>query len=101
MAATKVTTQITTITRRAWHDIEPKVLAFLATGLTAGLVTEAANYVGVNINPGLAVVISTCVASIAGYIKKSTTKSEAPAPVVPSAPVEVAPVVVDSSAPVA
>jgi hypothetical protein len=87
MSAPQVSTIIKTVTRRAWSDIEPKVLAFLATGLSAGLVTEAANYVGVDINPGLAVVIATCVASIAGYLKKSTAKTEIPAP----APVAAAP----------
>jgi hypothetical protein len=92
MAAPKVSTIIKTVTRRAWHDIEPKVLTFLATGLSAGLVTEAANYVGVSINPGLAVVISTCVASIAGYLKSSTAKTEIPAEPTPVA-------VVDSSSP--
>lgn len=97
MAATKVTTQIKTVTRRAWHDIEPKVLTFLATGLSAGLITEAANYVGVNVNPGLAVVISTCVASIAGYVKKSTVKTE-----IPDVPAStLAPMVVESTVPAA
>jgi hypothetical protein len=93
MATPQVSTVIKTVTRRAWSDIEPKVLTFLATGLSAGLVTEGANYVGVHINPGLAVVIATCVASIAGYLKKSTAKTEipGPAPVIPAAPANQAP----------
>lgn len=85
MAAIQVSTQIKTVAKRAWHDIEPKVLTFAATGLSAGLVTEAANYVGVSINPGLAVVISTCIASIAGYLKSSTNKVVQSAKVDPAA----------------
>lgn len=75
---------------RAWTDLEPKLLAFLTTGLSAGVITEAANYLGYSINPALAVVIATLVATIAGYLKSSTSKvpAIAPQPVVP-APVAV------------
>jgi preprotein translocase subunit Sec61beta len=84
MAAIQVSTVIKTVTRRAWHDIEPKVLAFLATGVSAGLVVEAGDYAGIHVNPSLAVLISTIVAAVAGYIKKSTSTAEIPAAVAPA-----------------
>jgi hypothetical protein len=86
MAAVQVSTIIKTVTKRAWHDIEPKVLAFLATGVTAGLVVEAGDYAGIHVSPAVAVLVSTIVASVAGYVKKSTSTTEIPA-VAPPAPV--------------
>lgn len=79
MAAIQVSTIVKTVTKRAWHDVEPKVLAFLATGVTAGLVVEAGDYVGIHVSPALAVLVSTVVAAVAGYIKKSTSTTEVPA----------------------
>lgn len=71
-------TIIRTITKnvvtRAWHDIEPKLLAFLATGLTATALIAAADYVGVHLPDGLASLIVLIVGGIAGYIKSSTSK---------------------------
>jgi predicted deacylase len=93
MAAVQTSTIVKTVTKRAWHDIEPKVLAFLATGLTAGVVVEAGDYVGIHVSPALAVLVSTVVAAVAGYIKKSTSTTEvrtAP-PVTPVVPVPVDP----------
>jgi hypothetical protein len=83
---TIVNTITKNVLKRAWGDIEPKVLAFLATGLTGTLIVGAADYVGVHIDPTLAVAIATIVATIAGYLKSSTTKIVAPvvAPVVAS-----------------
>jgi hypothetical protein len=99
MAAVQVSTIIKTVTKRAWHDIEPKVLAFLATGVTAGVVVEAGDYAGIHVSPAIAVLVSTIVAAVAGYVKKSTSTTEIPAvapappaPVVAPAPVVVAPV---------
>jgi hypothetical protein len=68
---------IRTITKnvitRAWHDIEPKLLAFLATGLTATALIAAADYVGIHLPDGLASLIVLIVGGIAGYIKSSTS----------------------------
>ena len=71
---TIVTTVSKNVIHRAWTDLEPKLITFLATGLSAGVIVEAAGYVGYSINPGLAIVISTVVASVFGYIKSSTSK---------------------------
>ena len=98
---------MTTITRivtvhvlkRDWTDLESKVLAFLATGLTATAVVSAADYVGVHLPDGLAALIVLVVGGIAGYVKSSTNKVETPvvevvpAPVAPVTPEVVAPVV--------
>lgn len=94
-------TTITTITKnvikRAWTDLEPKLLAWLATGLTATLLIDAAAYVGVPITVPMAGAIVLVVGTIAGYIKSSTNVVTAIAPEVvaipaaPVAPVEVAP----------
>lgn len=107
MAATKVTTLFTTVTRRAWHDIEPKLYAWLATGVSAtAVISFAQNYLGITVTVPEAGLVVTLLGFAAAYIKKSTSKSELPASVsatgaVAVDPVEAAPVVVDSSAPVA
>ncbi len=81
-------TIVTTITKnvihRAWTDLEPKLIAFLATGLTATALVAAAAYVGIPIPDGLASLIVLIVSGIAGYIKSSTTKITPTAP--PAAP---------------
>lgn len=82
---TIVRTVTKNVITRAWTDIEPKLLAFLTTGLSAGVITEAANYLGFTINPALAIVIATVVASIAGYFKSSTSKVPAFAPAIVTA----------------
>jgi len=78
MAAVQFSTIVKTVSKRAWHDIEPKVLAFLATGVTAGLVVEAGDYAGVHVSPAVAVLVSTIIAAVAGYVKKSTSVQEIP-----------------------
>jgi putative flippase GtrA len=84
---TIVNTITKNVIKRAWTDLEPKLLAFLATGLTGTLIVGAADYVGVHIDPTLAVAVATVVATIAGYLKSSTTKVPAFVP-----PTDVAPV---------
>lgn len=72
MTATK--TVLVTIIQRAWHDLEPKLIAFLATGLTATAIISGADYVGIKLDPSLASLIVLVVAGLAGYVKSSTTK---------------------------
>lgn len=61
---------VTVKVRRAWSDLAPKLLAFLATGLTAsGLVTLAA-YFGFVLDVGLASALVVAVSAIAGYFVK-------------------------------
>ena len=102
---TTTRTVTVTVLKRDWNDIEPKILTFLATGLTATAVVSAGDYVGIHIPVGLAMLIVLIVGGIAGYAKASTSKVRAaggilPAPVAPedvvAAPVapEVAPEVV-------
>ena len=88
------------VLKRAWNDIEPKVLSFLATGLSAALVIKAGEYAGVTIDPAAAVAIAAVIAGLAGYLKSSTVRVlpfvpiEVPVPVIvaPTPPVVVAPV---------
>jgi hypothetical protein len=54
---------------RAWSDLAPKLVAFLATGLTASAVIQVGTYFGIDVEPGLASVIVVVVGSIAGYFK--------------------------------
>jgi hypothetical protein len=72
---TTVTTVVKNVIHRAWNDIEPKLLTFLATGLTASLLIFVANYVGWNISPALASVAVVVISTVAGYLKSSTTTS--------------------------
>ena len=80
------TTRTVTINvlKREWHDLEPKLVAFLATGLTATALVSAADYVGVHLPSGLAGLIVLIVGGIAGYVKSSTNKVDAPVEVVPA-----------------
>ena len=87
---TTTRTVTVSVLKRAWTDLEPKLVAFLATGLTATAVVSAADYVGVHLPDGLAALIVLLVGGIAGYVKSSTNKVDAPADVTP-APVEVLP----------
>jgi hypothetical protein len=100
---TIVQTITTSVIHRAWGDIEPKLLATLATGVSASFITEAASYVGYSINPGLAVLLSSLIGLLVGYWKSSTSKVLTPMiPVAIPAPVAapvVAPVVVAPIAP--
>jgi len=80
------TTRTVTISvlKRDWNDIEPKLLAFLATGLTATAVVSAGDYVGLHIPVGLAMLVVMVVGAVAEYIKSSTTKINVPVEVVPA-----------------
>ena len=80
---TTTRTVTVTVLKRAWTDLEPKLLAFLATGLTATAVVSAADYVGVHLPDGLAALIVLLVGGVAGYVKSSTNKVDVPAEVVP------------------
>lgn len=79
MATVKSVTTIKTVITRMWWDVEPKVLTFAATGLTASGVAAVAQFFGFAFPAGLSVLIATTVASIAAYIKKSTLKTDVPA----------------------
>ena len=95
---TTTRTVTVSVLKRDWNDIEPKILTFLATGLTATAVVSAGDYVGIHIPVGLAMLIVLIVGAIAGYAKSSTSKVSVPADVVP-APVEVLPAPVAPVAP--
>lgn len=58
-----------TITR-AWHDLAPKLLAFLASGLTASLLIAVASALGLEIPVELANAIVLAVGALAGYFVK-------------------------------
>lgn len=72
---TVIKTVIVSVIKRAWHDLEPKLVAFLATGLTATAVIACADYVGIHLDPSLASLIVLVVCGLAGYVKSSTTKT--------------------------
>lgn len=97
--STKISTVIKSVIKRDWNDLEPKLVAWLAAGLTTSGVIEVAKYAGVTLDPGQAGLVVLIIGSIAGYITKSSSKAAAVAPAAPVA--DVAPLVVDSSAPVA
>ena len=82
---TTTRTVTVTVLKRDWNDLEPKLLAFLATGLTATAVVSAGDYVGIHIPVGLAMLIVMVVGAVAEYIKSSTNKVSVPADV-PAAP---------------
>ena len=91
---TTTRTVTVSVLKRDWNDIEPKLLAFLATGLTATAVVSAGDYVGLHIPVGLAMLVVMVVGAVAEYIKSSTTKVSVPAEVVPAPVAVVAPEVV-------
>jgi hypothetical protein len=94
MAAPQVSTIIKTVTRRAWSDIEPKLIAWGLTGVSAtGIISFASDYLHLHVTLWQAGLAVTIIGTIAGYLKKSTAKTEIPAPAPVVAPVEVAPVV--------
>lgn len=64
-----------TVATRAWHDLEPKVVAYLATGLTGTALIAGADYIGIKLDPSLAALIVILLGAIAGYIKSSTSKT--------------------------
>ena len=90
---TTVITVTKNIIHRAWNDLEPKLIAFLATGLTASGLIWVADYVGFHLTSPEAALIVVLVSTIAGYIKASTTTVLPVTPVlVPVPVVAVAPV---------
>ncbi|MEC5149132.1 hypothetical protein [Cryobacterium sp. GrIS_2_6] len=95
--STIVQTITTNILKRAWGDIEPKLWAWLATGVTATVVVKAAAYAGIAIDPAAALAVSTLVGLIAGYLKSST---ERVAPVLPAVEVPAQPAIVTPAAPI-
>ena len=97
---TTTRTVTVTVLKRAWTDLEPKLIAFLATGLTATAVVSAADYVGVHLPDGLAALVVIIVGGIAGYVKSSTNKVDTTVDVVPAPVAVVAPEVVAPVAPV-
>ena len=90
---TTVITVTKNIIHRAWNDLEPKLIAFLATGLTASGLIWVADYVGFKLTAPEAGLIVLLVGTIAGYIKASTT-TVLPVSPIPVAPVAVLPTVV-------
>ena len=91
---TTTRTVTVSVLKRDWNDIEPKLLAFLATGLTATAVVSAADYVGIHLPDGLAALVVLIVGGIAGYVKSSTNKVDTTVEVVPA---PVAPVTPDAT----
>ena len=81
---TTTRTVTVSVLKRDWNDIEPKLLAFLATGLTATAVVSAGDYVGIHIPVGLAMLVVMVVGAVAEYIKSSTSKVTVPVEVVPA-----------------
>ena len=67
-----VKTVTKSVITRDWNDLEPKLIAFLATGLTATALIQFAGYAGFALTPALASLIVVCVSAIAGYVKKSS-----------------------------
>lgn len=63
--------------KRAWQNLAPKLVAFLATGVSASLVLQVASSFGFTIEPGLASVIAVVVGTIAGYIKSDSVLLDA------------------------
>jgi hypothetical protein len=61
---------------RAWSKLAPKLIAFLATGLTASAVIWAVGYVGGlfgyewHLTPELAMILVGAVSTVAGYIQR-------------------------------
>jgi len=102
MAALQVSTQVKTVIKRAWHDIEPKLIAWGLTGVTvSGIAGFANDYLHIHISPLQAGLAVSIIGSIAGYLKASTNKAASGLTAQPVPTDEVAPIVVDSSAPIA
>lgn len=76
---------------RDWNDLEPKLLTFLATGVTASGLILIGNYLGLTITAPEASLGVVLISAIAGYLKKSSQTLPV-APVKPATPV-VAPTV--------
>lgn len=59
---------------RAWTDLSRKLIAFLATGVTATGVIYVLSLVGVTIDQGLASAIAIAVSALAGYLTTDVVK---------------------------
>lgn len=77
----KVTTVTKNVLTRDWNDLEPKLLTFLATGVTASGLILIGNYLGLMITAPEASLGVILISAIAGYIKKSSQTLPAPAAV--------------------
>ena len=76
----KVTVITKNVLTRDWNDLEPKLITFLATGVTASGLILLGNYLGLNITSSEAALGVTLISAIAGYFKKSS-QTLPPAPV--------------------
>lgn len=99
-------TIVRTITKnvlsRAWYDIDPKLIAATTTGVSASAVVEVGQLVGYHVSAPLALLVSSVLGAVIGYIKSSTVKVQpakavaalaaATAPAPAPAPVDAAPV---------
>lgn len=63
---------------RAWRELAPKLVAFLATGLTASGLLWALQLVGVSISAELAALLVAGIASVAGVIQRDNLLELAP-----------------------
>jgi len=89
---TTVITVTKNVIKRAWNDLEPKVIAFLATGLTVSGLLWAADYVGIHVTQAQAGLAVLVISGIAGYVKSSTTTVLPVTPVTPAVALVAAPV---------
>ena len=70
---TIIATTTRNVLRRDWHSIEPKLLAFLATGITGAGVIAGAEFFGITLDPALASLVVIIAGAVAGFVKASTT----------------------------
>lgn len=61
-----------------WKSIAPKLVAFLATGLTASLLIGVGQFFGLTISAELAALVVAGVSSVAAYIQRDNLLSLAP-----------------------
>lgn len=69
---TVVTPPTPTVITRAWHDIAPKLLAYLATGLTGSAVVAILAALNITVAPGFAAAIVVGISAVAGYFVHDT-----------------------------
>lgn len=81
----KVTTITKSIITRDWNDLEPKVVTFLASGLTVSGIITVGGYLGLHLTAPEASLAVVLISSIAAYIKKSS--QTLPEPVVAPKPI--------------
>ena len=77
MATTQV---LKNVTKRAWNDLEPKLVTWLTSGLTVTGIIQYGDVVGVSITPAQGALLVVIIGTIAGYFKHSTTSVEFPDP---------------------